>query len=285
MTGIFELSYIALPSLAVLTMSAVLLLIAGGAAAGFSAGLLGAGGGAILVPVLYYLLPSTDGSADVMHSAVATSLAVMVFTSASATYKQWMSGYLSSVPLRAWFVAVFAGAVAANYAFGAIPDMALRVIFALYLLGSAAYMFIHKTEAAEDGAPPHMPLAKKSAAGAVVGGLSTILGIGGATFTVPFLTSARYSLKMAFAISSATGLLVSFTSLMISATGLVQHDSGASFTMGFISLPAVAIIAPVSMLFSTFGVRMNHKLPEYWLKIAYCALLIAVAADMIFELV
>lgn len=283
--GVAELYSIALPGFAVLTMSAVVLLIAGGAAAGFSAGLLGAGGGAILVPVLYYLLPSTQGSSDVMHTAVATSLAVMVFTSASATYKQWRSGYLSSVPLLAWFVSVFLGAVAANWVFGAIPEMALQITFTVYLIGSAAYMLLHTAEAAEDGLLPDMSLPKKSAAGLVVGGLSTILGIGGATFTVPFLTSAKFPLKTAFAISSATGLLVSCTSLVISATVLTQQETGTQFTMGFINLPAVAIIAPVSMLFSTFGVRINHKLPEYWLKIAYCALLIGVAADMAYHLV
>lgn len=274
-----------IPGLAVITMSAFLLFVAGGAAAGFSAGLLGAGGGAILVPVLFYLLPGTGNSDDLMHTAVATSLAVMVFTSASATYKQWKSGYLNSVPLFAWFVAVFLGAVAANFVFGAIPEVALQITFVIYLLGSAAYMFLHKTETSEDGIIPAMALPKKSAAGALVGGLSTILGIGGATFTVPFLTSAKFPLKIAFAISSATGLLVAATSLLTSAVGITENSDAAPLTLGFINLPAVVIIAPVSMLFSQFGVLVNHKLPEYWLKIAYCTLLVAVAADMVSNLI
>lgn len=279
------LELLSLPGLAVLTTSALLLFVAGGAAAGFSAGLLGAGGGAILVPVLYYVLPSAGNGSELMHTAVATSLAVMVFTSAAATYKQWKSGYLNSVPLTSWFIAVIVGAIAANFVFGFIPETALQVIFVVYLIGSALFMFLHKTETAEDGPLQDMPLPKKTAAGALVGGLSTILGIGGATFTVPFLTSAKYPLKLAFAISSATGLVVSATSLLTSLIGVSQQGSGAPFTLGFINLAAVAIIAPVSMLFSNFGVRANHKMPEAWLKIAYCALLVGVAADMLYDLV
>ncbi|MEY3306140.1 MAG: hypothetical protein RLZZ413_178, partial [Pseudomonadota bacterium] len=68
-----------MPGLAMITLSTVMLFLLGGLAAGFSAGLLGAGGGAILVPVLLYLLPEAGvGDAELVHAAIATSLAVMV---------------------------------------------------------------------------------------------------------------------------------------------------------------------------------------------------------------
>lgn len=274
-----------MPGLAMITLSTVMLFLLGGLAAGFSAGLLGAGGGAILVPVLIYLLPQAGvGDAELVHAAIATSLAVMVFTSAVSTYEQWRSGYLTKVPLIAWCISVLVGAIAANFVFGLIPATALKITFVAYLLGSAVFMLLHKSEAAADGPIKDISVASKSAAGALVGGLSTILGIGGATFTVPFLTRVSYPLKTAFAISSATGFLVSLTSLATSLSSAAHEAGGSPFTAGFANLLAVAIIAPASMIASYAGVKANHLLPEFWLKMAYCALLVGVAADIIFPL-
>jgi uncharacterized membrane protein YfcA len=276
---------LAVPGLALITFSTVTLFLLGGLAAGFSAGLLGAGGGAILVPVLVYLLPQAGvGDAELMHAAIATSLAVMVFTSAVSTFKQWSSGYLTKVPLKAWCVSVLIGAIAANFVFGLIPETALKITFVAYLLGSAVYMFLHTSEAAADGPIKDISVVTKSAAGALVGGLSTILGIGGATFTVPFLTSVSYPLKTAFAISSATGFLVSLTSLGSSLASAAHEAGGSPLTAGFVNLAAVAIIAPASMIASYAGVKANHLLPEVWLKMAYCALLVGVAADILINL-
>ncbi len=278
--------FFAMPGIAVITLSTALLFLLGGVAAGFSAGLLGAGGGAILVPVLVYLLPQAGGGdADVMHAAIATSLAVMVFTSAASTYKQWTSGYLAAAPMMAWFIAVLVGAIAANFVFDDIPEIVLKVSFVVYLLGSAVYMFAHRTPAQSDGPTKRVATPLQGGAGALVGGLSTILGIGGATFTVPFLTSVNYPLKAAFAISSATGFLVSVTSLATSLISATQQQGGSPFTAGFVNLAAVAIIAPASMLSSLAGVKANHLLPEFWLKVAYCALLLGVAADILIKLV
>lgn len=235
--------------------------------------------------MLIYLLPQTgDGDAGVMHVAIATSLAVMVFTSAASTWKQWSSGYLGKVPMGAWFAAVLMGALAANVVFDDIPETVLKVGFVVYLLGSAVYMFVHRSPAETAGPVKDVSALTKSAAGALVGALSTFLGIGGATFTVPFLTSVSYPLKTAFAISSATGFIVSVTSLGTSLATALQSPGGSPFTAGFVNLAAVAIIAPASMLASLAGVKANHMLPEFWLKLAYCVLLVGVAADILINL-
>ena len=55
-----------------------------GAFSGFIAGLLGVGGGLVIVPVLLYLLAGQIDQTILMHSAVATALAAIIFTSISS---------------------------------------------------------------------------------------------------------------------------------------------------------------------------------------------------------
>ncbi|MHA3964631.1 MAG: sulfite exporter TauE/SafE family protein [Candidatus Thorarchaeota archaeon SMTZ1-45] len=61
----------------------------GGFIGGVSAGLLGIGGGAVVVPVLSILMGLP------MHAAVATSMFIMVFTAASGTAMNLVSGYIN----------------------------------------------------------------------------------------------------------------------------------------------------------------------------------------------
>ena len=56
-----------------------------GAIVGLLAGLLGVGGGGVIVPILVYLLPHQGVSQDIiMHLALGTSLACIIFSSVAS---------------------------------------------------------------------------------------------------------------------------------------------------------------------------------------------------------
>ena len=67
----------------------VLIFIVSGLAAGYIGGLLGVGGGTILVPIFLTIFSFTSQSHDtIMHSAIATSLGLVIPTGIAASYKQ-----------------------------------------------------------------------------------------------------------------------------------------------------------------------------------------------------
>jgi len=64
----------------------ILTLLAVGGIAGLSAGLFGIGGGAVMVPALYFAFDALGVSQDVvMHSAVATSSAIIIVNAVRST--------------------------------------------------------------------------------------------------------------------------------------------------------------------------------------------------------
>ena len=77
-----------------LSLIAALLVL--GAAVGFAAGLLGIGGGMLLVPFITILLTAKEFPKDlIVHMAIATSLATIMFTSISSVRAHHLRGAVS----------------------------------------------------------------------------------------------------------------------------------------------------------------------------------------------
>ena len=73
-------------------MAEIVPLLLLGSFSGFIAGLLGVGSGLIMVPALLYLLAGSTDQTVLMHTAVGTSLAAMVFTSISSVLAHHQHG-------------------------------------------------------------------------------------------------------------------------------------------------------------------------------------------------
>lgn len=105
-----------------------------GAATGLLTGFFGVGGGFAIVPALALVLGLP------LTLAVGTSLLVIALTSAAALAAHLATGDID-LPLSAAFtLAAIAGAVAGTRLHGQIPEPLLRRLFALLLIGVAAFV-------------------------------------------------------------------------------------------------------------------------------------------------
>jgi uncharacterized membrane protein YfcA len=93
-----------------------------GAAGGFTAGLFGVGGGLVIVPTLYFLW-HTDPvlGPEVMHFAVATSLACIVVTSLTSSWTHWRAKRLQFDRLHWLALAVSLGSITAVWLANWLP--------------------------------------------------------------------------------------------------------------------------------------------------------------------
>ncbi|MBI5462751.1 MAG: sulfite exporter TauE/SafE family protein, partial [Gammaproteobacteria bacterium] len=160
-----------------------------GASAGLLAGLFGVGGGLVIVPVLAWVFAAQGMHADViMHLAIGTSLASIWLTSLMSIRAHHQRGAVNWPLVRKLALGIVIGALAGALIADHLPTAALKRIFGVFELFVAAQMLLVSRYEAHFNLPGNTGL---TCAGAVIGGVSAIIGIGGCTLTVPFLVWCR----------------------------------------------------------------------------------------------
>lgn len=257
----------------------LLLYLALGAFAGLMAGLLGVGGGLIIVPVLAGIFQHQQMSAAViMHLAIGTSLATIVVTSVSSVRAHHQRGAVlwpvvwrltPGIVIGAWL-----GAVVAD----ALPSAVLSKIFAVFVLVVAAQMAFGAKPAPHrelPGAPGML------ATGGVIGAVSAIVGIGGGSLTVPFLTWCNTPMRQAVATSAACGLPIALAGTIgFIVTGLNAAELPA-WSLGYVYGPALVGVAFASMLSAPLGAKLAHTLPAEVLKKVFAVFLMLIGVKML----
>jgi len=245
-----------------------LALAAAGVVNGFFAGLLGAGGGAIVVPVLYqlFLMLGIDEAVR-MHMAVGTSLGAMVATSTRSLHAHHARGAVDWTVLKRWVVWIFAGSATASLVAAMVSGFWLKVMFALIASTVAVKLLMGWTAWRVADDMPRGPL--NWTYGFVTGLVCTLIGVGGAVFGTTIMTLHGRPIHQAVATSAGVSLLIA----VAGATGFAIAGIGISgrppFSLGYMSLIGVAIIASGSVLVAPLGVRAAHSFRTRTLEIAF----------------
>jgi len=253
-----------------------------GLCAGVIAGLLGVGGGLVMVPFLTWAFLEQGFPAHYnMHMALGTSLAIIVLTSVSSLRAHHAHGAVRWAAVRRISPGIILGTVAGALAAAHLSDRGLKWFFTLFLAYAATQMLLGFKPAAQRDLPgwPGMTVA-----GGVIGLVSSWVGIGGGTLSVPFLTWCNVRFQEAIGTSSAIGLPIALSGLAGYALAGWQVPGLPAYSLGFVYLPALCAVAAGSVLSAPWGARLTHRLPVARLKRIFAALLYLIAARMAYSL-
>ncbi len=252
-----------------------------GAVAGLIAGLLGLGGGVVMVPALVIVFPLL-GLPDnlLMHLVVGTSLAAIVPTSASSVYAHYLVGAVSWQIFRQLAPWMLIGAVFGGEIAHLLPSIVLQRIFAAYVLIASVQMIRGSATAQADRSLPGT--AGNAMAGGLIGSISAMLGIGGGSATVPYLSFFGVNVRNAVATSSACGLVLATSGALTfiytgwSVAGLPEN------ALGYVYLPAFLGLVVPSVIVAPIGARLAHTLPTATLKRIFAVFLVFMGLRMLF---
>ena len=251
-----------------------------GLVAGFVAGLLGVGGGLIIVPILAWLLESQGLTHNAMHYALGTSLASILFTSISSLRAHHARGAVEWSTVRRITPGILFGTFVGAALAARLSPVPLKIFFVVFLFYAAAQMWWNFKPASHRQLPG---FAGMFGAGSVIGAVSSWVGIGGGTLSVPFQLWCNVPLHRAIGTSAAIGLPIAAAG----AVGYALHGPESDTipgSLGYIHLTALACIAIGSVTTAPLGARSAHALPVGKLKRIFALFLLILALRMAWAL-
>lgn len=254
-----------------------------GAGAGFFAGLMGVGGGTVLVPILAMIFSAQHFPPQhVLHLALGTSMAVILFTSLSSLRAHHRHGAVLWSVVFSITPGILAGTLLGSLLASHIPTRPLALFFALFVFAVAIQMIANAKPHPERELPGRVGM---FGVGSGIGALSALVAIGGGALSVPFMTWCNVKVHKAIGTAAAIGFPISLGgALGYIANGLGQSDSLPGGSLGFVYLPAMAWVAAISVLFAPLGARTAHRLPVATLKRIFAGVLVMLASKMAWNL-
>lgn len=264
-----------------LSLFTVAILLAMGAAGGFAAGLLGIGGGMVLVPFIIMIFSAQHFSPElIVHMAIATSLATILFTSMSSVRAHHMRGAILWPIVKMLAPGIVLGSWIGPWIGKQMNASALALLFGIFVAFSATQMLLGKKPVGSRGLPGK---AGMFAAGGGIGVLAGLVGAGGGFISVPFMSWCNVKIHNAIATSAALGFPIALAGTLSNiyfgwnAPGLPAH------TLGYIHLPALFVIAAASMTMAPLGARAAHAMPVQRLKKVFAMILYCLSAYMLWR--
>lgn len=248
-----------------------------GLLAGCLSGLFGIGGGLLIVPILNWALKFHGVSAsDSMHIAIATSLAIMMFTSVAST---WAHSLRKAVHYNTAVIiglGIVLGSVGGSIVSYHTQSFVLKIILAIVEIIVGVYLFFSRPK--QKDINEFCPDLKHKLIfiffGLAVAFLASLLGVGGGIFFVPFLIYFGLPTHHAIGTSAACTFITAFSGTVIN----IVSSGHLSFSqsIGLIYIPPLVGITIGCLIAAPLGAYIAHKFSGKVLRKVFAVLIIGI---------
>jgi uncharacterized membrane protein YfcA len=263
-------------------MTALLVYLACGVIAGILAGLLGVGGGLVIVPMLVFIFPWQGMPAEfVQIMALGTSLASITVTSIASFRAHDKRGAVRWDIWRSITPGILVGTFGGGFLAAALPMVFLRGFFVCFVYYIAVQMFLDFKPKASRQLPGTLGM---NGVGGVIGVVSSLVGIGGGSLSVPFMTYCNMPMHTAVGTSAAIGFPIAVAGTLSYIWNGLSVPDLPPYSLGYVNLMALGGIVAASYLTAPLGAKLAHALPVSKLKRFFAVFLFCIATRMLWSM-
>jgi uncharacterized membrane protein YfcA len=257
-------------------------MLATGLVAGVLAGLFGIGGGIVIVPVLETALGFAGVDPAIrMHVAVGTSLATIIPTSISSARAHHQRQSVDVEIVKRWAIFVLIGALLGAWIASMVHSRVLAMVFASLAFMVAIKMLFFPESRNLTEKVPRGPLV--TVIPTAIGCFSSMMGIGGGTFSVMTLTLFNEPIHRAVGTAALFGLVISVPGMLGFAIAGWGDPRIPAASLGYVSLVGFACIAPATVLAAPLGAKLAHGFSAKRLNMLFGAFLIVASLRLSFR--
>ncbi len=257
-------------------------MLATGSVAGVLAGLFGIGGGIVIVPVLEAALGFVGVDPAIrMHVAVGTSLATIIPTSVSSARAHHQRKSVDVDIVKRWGIFVLLGALLGAWIASQVHSRVLAMVFATLALLVAIKMVLMPESRNLTMEVPRGPAV--AVIPTAIGCFSSMMGIGGGTFSVMTLTLFNEPIHRAVGTAALFGLVISLPAtigFMVAGWGDARVPPAS---LGYVSLIGFACIAPATVLAAPLGAKIAHAFSGRRLSMLFGAFLVIASIRLFYR--
>ena len=208
-------------------------------------------------------------------------MATIMFTSISSLRAHHRHGAVRWQVVRSITPGIIVGTLLGAQVASQIPTRPLALFFSAFTAYVAVQMMLNIKPKATRELPGPFGM---FATGAGIGGISSLVAIGGGSLSVPFMTWCNVRIQHAIGTSAAIGLPIAVSGTIGYMIG--GHDTAGlpEGSIGYIYLPALAGTVVSSMLLAPVGARLAHRLPVATIKRSFALVLILLSAKLLHQL-
>lgn len=250
---------------------------------GYFSGLFGIGGGLIMVPVLTFMFEVQNIPAQhILHLALGTSMATILFTSISSAWQHHAHRAVNWDTVLYITPGILLGTALGALIVGFVDIFYITIFFILFVYFSATQMLLGLKPDATHDYPGRLEV---TAAGMVIGAISSIVSIGGGVLSVPYLLWHKQPIRSAIATSAAIGFPIAVGgTLGYIATGLFRGADLPADSLGYVYLPVLLWMVIGTVLTAPLGAKATHRMPMDKLRKLFALVLFILATKMLIKL-
>ncbi|MBI4292097.1 MAG: sulfite exporter TauE/SafE family protein [Betaproteobacteria bacterium] len=240
-------------------------------------GLIGFGSSLVILPTLAVVFPTMFAPEVALRLAAGTTMATMTVGALSAGIAQARSGQVAWPLLRLAVFPYLAGALLGPWGARFLPVQALRLYIAAILVLLGLWALRPRGGASEHGRTWQAHRTEIRAVLFVIGIASSAAGTASGVFAIPYLSRFDLPLRTVIGTSTVSAAFYSVFGMLGYISSGWEAEGLPPWSLGFVYLPAFALMSAVGAACAPLGVRLAGRVSEGLLRRLVAIVLLSAA--------